>query len=176
MLSFPATHAITGELIAAARSAGWSNHPLLLIIQDRPAGHPHIPDARHLRVTPVNLPEQLWSGHPGGVTGVLDDLAACTAHPMLPTDHDDGFAPDARTLAVAVCYDDIATDAGSSDVAAIRRVDAVDIDDRVYQITQLPNETQAVAIVDEQPDPLDTPATRPGLRGLLDLLRHQPAS
>ncbi|ROO63006.1 hypothetical protein EDC02_5015 [Micromonospora sp. Llam0] len=172
MLSFRTTHAITGELIAATHSAHWRGHPLLLLIQDRPAAQPTVPDARHLRVTPIDLPERLWTERPGGVAAVLHILAAGAVH---PTRHDDdSFGPDARTLAVAVCYDDIVT--APALVAAIRRVEAVDTDGRVYQLSQLPDEDNAVVIVNERPDPRDTPATYPGLRGLLHALRRQPTS
>jgi hypothetical protein len=174
MLSFRTTHAITGELLAATRSAGWSSHPLLLIIEDRPAGHPDHPDARHLRVTPIDLPEQLWAAHPGGVAAVLEDLAGGVQDPSRPIRHHDGsFGPHARLLAVAVCYDDIATDPDNDTVAMVRRVDAVDTDGRVYQLTQLPTETNAIAFLDEEPDPRDTPATHPGLSGLLHALNRQ---
>jgi hypothetical protein len=176
VLSFRTTHAITGELMATTRSDDWRSHPLLLLIQDRPAAQPDAPDARHLRVTPIDLPEHLWSEDPGGVAAVLDDLAAGAVHPTRPITHHDSFGPDARTLAVAVCYDDIATDPGTSSVAAIRRVDAVDTDGRVYQLTQLPDDDSAVVMVDDQPNPGDTPATHPGLRGLLHALDHLPAS
>jgi hypothetical protein len=177
MLSFRTTHAITGELLAVTRSAGSSSRPLLLIIEDRPAGHPASPDARHLRVTPIDLPEQLWTAHPGGVAAVLEDLAAATLHPSRPIRHrDDSFGPDARLLAVAVCYDDIATDPDTDTVAAIRRVDAVDTDGRVYQLSQLPTEKNAIAILDEEPDPRDTPATHPGPCDLINVLSRLTAS
>lgn len=174
MLSFRTTHAITGELIVTTRSADWSSNPLLLLIQDRPTRHPDAPNARQLRVTLIDLPAHLWTAHPGGVAAVLDALAAAASHPTHPiTHHDDRFGPDARTLAVAVCYDDIAADPETGSVAAIRRVDAVDIDGRVYQLSQLPGEVSAVVSVDEQPHPDDTPATHPGLRGLLHALHPQ---
>jgi hypothetical protein len=176
VLSFPTTHAITGELIAATRSADWRGHPLLLLIQDRPAAHPQVPDARHLRATPIDLPDHLWTAHPGGVAGVLDDLAAGAVDPTRPITHHDDFGPDARVVALAVCYDDILTDPDTVSVAAIRRVDAVDTDGRVYQLSQLPHEQQALTLIDDEPDPGDTPATYPGLRGLLHALGHQPAS
>lgn len=176
MLSFRTTHAITGELIAATQAAHWRDQPLLLVIQDRPAAHPEVPDARHLRVTPIDLPDHLWTAHPGGIAATLDDLAAGAIHPTRPITHDDDFGPDARLLALAVCYDDILTDPDTVSVAAIRRVDAVDTDGRVYQLSQRPDEQHAFTVIDDEPDPGDTPATYPGLRGLLDALRRHPAS
>jgi hypothetical protein len=99
MLSSYTAHAITGELMAAADSDSWSSYPVLLLIQDRPIPQPDAPDARHLRVTSVELPDHLWTQHPRGVPGVLDDLA----HGAIDRPHplpDDRFGPDARTLAV----------------------------------------------------------------------------
>lgn len=178
MLSFRTTHAITGELIAATRSAHWRGHPLLLLIQDRPAAHPQVPDARHLRATPIDLPDHLWTAHPGCVAAVLDDLAAGAVDPTRAITHDDDFGPDARVVALAVCYDDILTDPDPDtvSVAAIRRVDAVDSDGRVYQLSQLPREQHAVTVIDDEPDPGDTPVTYSGLHGLLHALGHQSAS
>jgi hypothetical protein len=176
MLSFRTAHAITGELMAAANSTSWSTYPVLLLIQDRPIPQPDAPDARHLRVTSTELAEHLWTQHPGGVPGVLDDLAHGGIDRLHPQPYrDDSFGPDARTLAVAVCYDDILTDPDTDSVAAIRRVDAVDADGRVYQTTRLPGQG-AFVVVDDEPDPHDTPATQPGLHALLDALGRQPAA
>ncbi|MFG2043954.1 hypothetical protein [Dactylosporangium sp. NPDC048998] len=116
----------------------------------------------------------------------------------------DAFAapePDMRLLACAVSYDDIhigdtqTTDARTGDageqtnrsrdgadhtdsrvaVLPVRRVDAVDIDGRVYQAVRHPGGHTTV-LVDDEPDPLDTPATHPGLTALLTTAVHATAT
>jgi len=71
----------------------------------------------------------------------------------------------ARLLAWAVLYEDV--DADPAGIAEVRRVDAVDIDGRVYQLTRRRGEPHVVVAVDDHPDPGDTPATHPGLTALL---------
>ncbi len=78
--------------------------------------------------------------------------------------------PGARLLAWAVLYHDVL--AGPGGICRARRVDAVDIDGRVYQITRLRGEAVAVVVLDDQPDPDDTPATQPGLTALLAAARR----
>jgi hypothetical protein len=78
----------------------------------------------------------------------------------------------ARVLAWAVAYEDITTlttdgPTGADEVGEVRRVDAVDSDGRVYQVTRRRFDPAAVVLVDDQPDPADTPATVPGLAALL---------
>jgi len=176
VLSFRTTHAITGELIATA-DRGSPRSPVLLILQDRPIPQPDGPEARHLRVTPIRVSDQAWAQHPHGVPGVLDDIAAgIITPPHRPERGDGGFGSEIRTLAVAVGYDDIHTDPHADTITPVRRVDAVDTDGRVYQVTRLPDERHGVAIVDDQPDPDDTPATHPGLHALLNILHRQPAA
>ncbi|MEV6931594.1 hypothetical protein AB0M46_44870 [Dactylosporangium sp. NPDC051485] len=95
-----------------------------------------------------------------------------------------------RLVACAVLYDDIHTgvhpDAATSGhnpgntvgdssiaqvtVVPVRRVDAVDVDGRVYQAICLPG-APATVVVDDEPDPHDTPATQPGLAALLTAAR-----
>ena len=48
----------------------------------------------------------------------------------------------------------------------LRRVEAVDVDGRVYQLSRRPGETRPVVLLDEQPDPGDLPATYPPLARL----------
>jgi hypothetical protein len=77
-----------------------------------------------------------------------------------------------RVLACAVVYEDITTlttdgPSGADEVGEVRRVDAVDSDGRVYQVTRRRFDPATVVLVDDQPDPADTPATVPGLAALL---------
>ena len=123
------------------------------------------------------------AGHTQGIPGVLTDLAAAltdtaaaVADPDLAgfTDAIVHTTPDARLLACAVAYHDL--HAAPTGIREMRRVDAVDVDGRVYQISRLHGEPVAVVVIDDQPDPDATPATQPGLAALLTaahtLTRH----
>jgi hypothetical protein len=72
--------------------------------------------------------------------------------------------PELRLIAWAVCYDDLLAD--DEDLATVRRVETVDVDGRVYQLSLHPNDTHPVVLIDEQPDPDDLPATYPPLARL----------
>jgi hypothetical protein len=75
-----------------------------------------------------------------------------------------------RLLAWAVCYDDLLTDTHT--VTRVRRVEAVDADGRVYQLSRTVREAHPVVLVDEQPDPADLPATYPALAQLAAAAAH----
>ena len=72
--------------------------------------------------------------------------------------------PGLRLLAWAVCYDDLLAD--TDELTVLRRVEAVDVDGRVYQLSLRPGETHPVVLIDEHPDPGDLPATHPALAQL----------
>jgi hypothetical protein len=69
-----------------------------------------------------------------------------------------------RLLAWAVCYDDLLADPEC--LAPVCRVDAVDVDGRVYQLSLRPGEVCPVVLIDERPHPDDLPATYPPLARL----------
>ena len=69
--------------------------------------------------------------------------------------------PGLRLLAWAVCYDDLLAD--EAGLVALRRLEAVDVDGRVYQFSRRPGEPGPVVLLDEQADPGDLPATYPPL-------------
>ena len=69
--------------------------------------------------------------------------------------------PGLRLLAWAVCYDDLLAD--DEGIAPLRRVEAVDVDGRVYQLSRRPGEPRPVVLLDEQADTGDLPATYPPL-------------
>jgi hypothetical protein len=73
--------------------------------------------------------------------------------------------PGLRPLAWAVCYDDLLIDTDTDALTRVRRVEAVDADGRVYQLSRT-HSSEPVVLVDEQPDPADLPATYPGLAQL----------
>jgi hypothetical protein len=188
MLSFNTTHALTGYLLDAdahAESRGWGNAPVLLLVQDRPLVAAGTRQLRHMRAVTITLQPDKVAERRAGIPGVLHDIVATLADrdSQLAAEHDavdlDAAAGQicgcgARVLAWAVLYEDVHVDA--ADLRQIRRVDAVDIDGRVYQLTRLRGETHPVVVIDEQPDPAGTPATHPGLAALLaataKLARH----
>jgi len=191
VLSFDATHTLTGRLVQAeadADSRGWGGPPVLLVLHDQPFTPPGSPHRlRRMRVVSFTLDPGDVAGRTAGIPAVLQDLAHHLAHPD-PQPHaraadtadphpDLGIHPGqitadmvtvpapARLLAWAVLYEDVA--AGPDGIAEVRRVDAVDIDGRVYQLTRRRGEPHVVVALADQPDPGDTPATHPGLTALL---------
>jgi hypothetical protein len=182
VLSFETVHALTGCLIAADAGATpepWATPATLLLIQDRPV-HPHDPDLRAIRAVPVSLADEESTDRPGGLPGILHQVAAAlsgdTPHPPsqavdlnLIAAHLTEPVLGLRLLGWAVCYNDVHTEDG--DVYPAGRVDAVDIDGRVYQLTHLGREPHPVIVLDEEPDPDDLPATQPGLAALVAATR-----
>ncbi|PSK61234.1 hypothetical protein B0E53_06871 [Micromonospora sp. MH33] len=73
--------------------------------------------------------------------------------------------PDARLLAWATCYDDILTIGDAP--RQVRRIDAVDTDGRLYQLTHPRGDDHPLLLIDDTPKPGDVPATYPGLTALL---------
>ncbi len=189
MLSFDTTHAVTGCLLEAdahAATYGFRSPPALLVLHDRPLTPPGQWRLRELRAVAFTLHPHDVAEHAQGIPGVLSDLAAtldaavtdtraaCDPDVAVFTDAIVHAAPGSRLLAWAVLYHDLHATPGG--IGEIRRVDAVDIDGRVYQITRLRGEALAVVVIDDQPDPDATPATHPGLTALLGasqrLARH----
>ncbi|MGS2619306.1 hypothetical protein ACVCAH_33000 [Micromonospora sp. LZ34] len=179
MLSFAAVHTLAGCLLAVDAEAdvlGWGRPATLLLIHDR-ALHPGC--SARLRVMrsvefPLH-PDDLLTD-PAGLPALLHRLATAvgqpdrTAGPYRVTLDTiigliRGVESDARLLAWAAVYDDILIAAGEP--FQVRRVDAVDTDGRVYQLTHLHGEDHPHLVVDDEPDPHDTPATGPGLAALL---------
>ncbi|GAA3449657.1 hypothetical protein [Dactylosporangium matsuzakiense] len=152
------------------------------------------PGTRCLAAAAVAIHPAVVGSYRRGLVDLLPDLAAALTPPGHATVRRDGLSmlvrrrataaltgvlappqPGMRLLACAVAYDDIHTgsyrghDVGGTDAGPIvlaRRIDAVDIDGRVYQAVHLPG-APATVLVDDEPDPLDTPATYPGLAALL---------
>ncbi|MEV6374831.1 hypothetical protein [Micromonospora musae] len=73
--------------------------------------------------------------------------------------------PNVRLLAWAACYRDLQP--VDQRLRQARRIDAVDIDGRFYQLTRLHGEYHPVVLVDDTPDPNNTPPTYRGLVALL---------
>lgn len=179
-LSFATVHTITGCLVRADARAEHATGPdtaTLLVIRERPvarrgcsvlrqvsvAAYPladadlthGLPAALHaLADTPATTPPGRGS-HPDPSTG-----AGIVAHRMPPLSGGPG-----RLLAYAVLYPDPIP--GPHALGTPRRIDAVDTDARVYQLTRHPGDPCPVVIVCDHPAPGDAPATVTGLTALL---------
>jgi hypothetical protein len=116
----------------------------------------------------------MWHTHPGGVPGLLGALATTLTtnpHPItsvavevIGREIHRSVVP-ARLIAWAVLYDDLHPD--DTGIHPVRRVDAVDTDQRVYQLYRHADEVGGLVVVDDTPDPADTPATQPPLSRLV---------
>ncbi|GIJ08438.1 hypothetical protein ACFFMR_29180 [Micromonospora andamanensis] len=178
MLSFNAVHTLTDCLVAAdadAEHLGWGQPPTLLLVHDwlLTSARPGRRRAMHSLEFPLH-PEDLLRD-PAGLPALLHRLAGSLHHRAAPTpyqktldtmiDQARATAPDARLLAWAACYHDIHTSDGEP--RQVHRVDAVDVDGRLYQLTRLRGEDHPLVRVDDIPEPADIPATHPGLVALL---------
>ncbi|PWR06805.1 hypothetical protein DKT69_36105, partial [Micromonospora sicca] len=172
MLSFPAVHTLATCLLTVDADAdvlGWGRPATLLLIHDRPL-HPDCPaKLRAMRSVEFPLhPDDLLT-EPAGLPALLHRLATGLGHPnsnaAMPyraaLDTIIGLVrdtePDARLLAWAALYDDILTVYGMPRQA--RRIDTVDTDGRVYQLTHLRGDDHPLLSIDDTPDPENTPAT-----------------
>lgn len=176
MLSPTTTRAVIGCLLHADAhipSGNGGSPPVLIVIHQRPS---RSAGGRLRRLRTIVCPL-----HPNGLAspGLADLLIELAAHltgaplatsranlcPMVCAALRTATRTGARLLAYAVRYDDVLADAEA--ICGVHRVDAIDIDGRVYQITRPDGAATAVVLVDEQPDPDDTPATQPGLAALV---------
>ncbi len=171
MLPLSTVHAITDSLRAAettAHRAGWSRPPALLAIGEQPAtggGPPRIV------AVPMRVDGEKWHRHPGGPTAVLAEIATFLRDPVAQTiislaaEHD----PRTRLLGWAVIYDDrVDAEHGGQ----VRRVDAVDLDRRLYRLTRTRDSDQVVAVLDDDPATEGGPPTRVPLTDMLDASRR----
>ncbi|MEU5726849.1 hypothetical protein ABZ783_34235 [Micromonospora sp. NPDC047738] len=184
MLSFTAVHALAGCLLATdvdAEHLGWGQLPTLLLIHTRPL-HTASP-AHALRSVEFPLRRGDLLADPAGLPALLHRLAAGLRQRHASTPYQATLdtivrliratEPDARLLAWATCYSDIRTIDGGPRQA--RRIDAVDADGRLYQLTHPRGDDHPLLLIDDIPDPGDVPATYPGLTALLTATA-QPAS
>ncbi|MBM0255852.1 hypothetical protein [Micromonospora sp. 4G55] len=179
MLSFNAVHTLAGCLLAVdadAETLGWGQPATLLLIHDRPLDTTAGPASlREMYSVEFPLHRDDLLTDPAGLPALLHRLAASLSNPDAPTPYRATLhtilgliratAPHARLLAWAACYDDILTVDGQPRQA--RRVDAVDTDGRLYEVTRLRGEDHPLLCVNEALDPGDIPATHPGLTALL---------
>ncbi|MGN9920281.1 hypothetical protein [Micromonospora palomenae] len=179
MLSFSAVHTLAGCLLAVDADAdvlGWGRPATLLLLHDRPL-HPDGP-ARLRAVRSVEFPlhpDDLLTD-PAGLPALLHRLATALGQPdreaatAYQVTLDTiigliGIGPRGRLLAWAVVYDDILTTAGGR--RRVHRVDAVDTDGRLYQLTHLHGEEHPALAVHDGPGAANTTPAGPGLAALL---------
>ncbi|WP_430788164.1 hypothetical protein [Actinoplanes sp. G11-F43] len=171
---------------ARPRSAAsrWRELGTIALVQDFALG-PGTPDLRGLRVLqlPLVTDHRRHQPLPATLHAIADVLAVDAGHSpqqgdvaLNPFDQAvlrrEALRPDPglRPLAWAVCYGDLLTD--SDPLTRVRRVEAVDADGRVYQLSRTARETHPVVLVDEHPDPADLPTTYPGLARLAAAAAH----
>ncbi|SCF19084.1 hypothetical protein [Micromonospora carbonacea] len=182
MMSFNAVHTLTGCLLDVedrADQLGWGRPPLLLLIQDRPAPCTTSGTRRELRAAHLPLNDARMGRYRAGLADFLPDLAAALTadkhlrRPTLAACVDIDLitellaepAPGLRLLAWAVCYEDVLVE--SAEPHEIRRVDAVDADQRGYQVTRLRGEQHPIVFIDEHLDD-DEAAAQSGLARLVE--------
>jgi hypothetical protein len=185
-LTFDTVHALTGCLLDAdahAEALGWNTPPVVLLLHHRPLP-PHTA-RRWCEVDGAAFapPAEQWLTHSARIPAVLTDLAARLRGTHVQPGNrlvaelggavERVLTPDRRTrlLAWAVLYEDVLADATA--LLTVRRIDAVDIDGRVYQVSRLRGDAHPLVVIDDQLDPGDTPATQPGLAALVDAARRQ---
>lgn len=179
MLSSGTVHAITNHLLAAAETLTAARDggcpPTLLLIHDHPIDGDNS-TLRAMGAVEFPLPTDGTGGGHRGLADLLHEVAAtitavvdATAPHVPPTQILTDRTPGMRLLAWAVRYDDV--DTTDDDPRLVRRVDAVDIDGRVYQLTRHPGERKPIVLIDETPDPDDLPATQPALAALVHASR-----
>ncbi|RZU51257.1 hypothetical protein EV385_3067 [Krasilnikovia cinnamomea] len=172
MLTFPTSHALTDALITAIQTPDLTARlPIVLFlyeVADTDTEHLircHVVRPRHssgaegLDTTIVGRLEALTRGH----TDTQGPIPALMAAVHATT----GDAPGFRMLACAALDDDIVI--AANEPHGCRRLDAVDIDGRVYQLTRYHAETHPIVTVDDADEPRDTPATIPALQNALKI-------
>jgi hypothetical protein len=161
VLSFNTTHALSSRLLDVATDltvSGTLCRPELLVLHAVPS----CTDSLGIAITSVALtcPARTL---PALLTAVADPAIGHLHRPLV-------VAVTLRRLpllACAVAYDDVLIEGPDLDRGL--RIDAVDIDQRVYQISQHAGADEASLCVDDDADPLNTPATYPALRDMLAL-------
>lgn len=188
MLSFNTVHALVDHLMQLNTAPTWLNAKpfrglgTIAVVHDHPLRE-GAPDLRCLRVLqlPLRTDHRRHQTLPAALHQIADSLTpeptAGTSRtpepagpPLNPFDLDilrqqvHQPHPGLRLLAWAVCYDDLLADADT--LTRARRVEAIDADGRVYQLSRTAGEAYPVVLADEQPDPADLPTTYPALAHL----------
>ncbi|MBG0568229.1 hypothetical protein [Actinoplanes aureus] len=197
MLSLDTVHALVDHLMQldTAQSSLMRGLGTIAVVHDYPLRH-GTPDLRGMRLLqlPLLTDHRRHQTLPAALHAIADSLAPAIAAPDLapaPTELAlDPFDlavlrqrvhrsdPGLRLLAWAVCYDDLLTDTDTDTdtdtLTRVRRVEALDVDGRVYQLSHTAREAHPVVLVDEQPNPVDLPAAYPGLARLAAACDHPP--
>jgi len=168
MLTFPTSHALTDALITATHSPVLTaGLPIVLFLYEIADN-----DTEHLIRCHVIRPRRSSGpdAHDTTIVGRLDALTrehTDTQGPipavMAAVNATAGDAPGFRMLACAALDDDIVIAADGPH--GCRRLDAVDIDGRIYQLTRYHAENHPVVTVDDEPR--DAPAAIPALQTAL---------
>lgn len=188
MLSFDTVHAITDSLLDLHRDptvARLSDPPVLVVLHDQPVTTDTDTKVRYRTITTTYVPHAFAPTDTRHIDDVLHRLAGAYRNDRTtapdPTNLRHLFtasntgAPVPRLLAWALLYHDVSTD-GSHEVHLVRRVDAIDTDARVYQVTRLRHEPHPFVVIDEEPDAGAIPATQPALSALLGAFSGVPAT
>ena len=174
MLSFDTVHALTGHLITASHTPP-ARYPLLLLLFHRRAPHT-APPQRTTRPVTVAVPDLTDSALSTLLHRSAEALHPATDRdPHLPSElrahadtllgHLDRAGRTETLVAVAVRYNDrYLSEQPTGDTI---RVDAVDVDGRLYQITHHRHENHPTVLVEDRPDPTRAPASRTGLTAIL---------
>ncbi|WP_433229881.1 hypothetical protein ACQP2H_30255 [Micromonospora sp. CA-248260] len=181
-MTFNAVRTLTGCLLdveADADLQGWGQPPLLLLAQDRPAPSAASGTRRQMRVAHLPLDDRRLGRYRAGLVDFLPDLAH-TLHadrpvgrPTLATCVDTCLiadlladpTPGIRLLAWGIRYEDVRI--AADEMHEIRRIDAVDVDRRSYQITRRRNTPRPAVRVDDHVGHDNAPTIRAGLTRLV---------
>ncbi|MEU7617272.1 hypothetical protein AB0B27_14430 [Micromonospora rifamycinica] len=182
-MTFNAVRTLTGCLLGVEATAdfqGWGQPPLLLLVQDRPVPSAASGTRRQMRVSHLPLDDHRLGRYRAGLVDFLPGLAhtlradrpvgrpilAACVDTCLVADLLTDPTPGIRLRAWAVCYEDVRV--AADEIHEVRRIDAVDVDRRSYQITRQRNEPRPVVRVDDYAGHDSTPAIRAGLTRLVE--------
>lgn len=123
------------------RTYPWPGPPLLAVLRETPvAGHPN-PTARSVGVNPAPVPDEVWD-HPDGLIAALRQAVNDLNTPTIRAKFATAAETKIRVLAWVFMHADTVIDDELGPLQA-RFVYAVDIDDRSYILTRLPQQPAA---------------------------------
>jgi hypothetical protein len=175
MLTFPTSHALTEALITATHSPQLTARlPIVLFLYEiANNGTGYLIRCHVIRPRYSSGPEGLDTtivGRLEALTREHTDAQGPIPMVMAAVNATTGDAPGFRMLACAALDDDIVI--AEDGPHRCRRLDAVDIDGRVYQLTRYHTEKHPVVTVDDVDEPRDTPAAIPVLQAALTVAVH----
>jgi len=127
------------------RTYPWPGPNLLAILRENDVEDHPDPTARELGVAPFAIPNDFWD-QPGGPIAALCEANSALHHPHVQATLAIASAADIRVLGWVFMHTDTVDD-DELGPRQVRRIDAVDIDDRTYAITRQPDQpTASVAV------------------------------